>query len=246
MYKIQYCWNKKATGIGNNMFLFPHAYSCEGRCEKHRTSVGENPRWVRFHRIFVYTCKQSNIMCSCCVWPHGNGLVGFYSLQKLFKLCFSLFPIDNLSAQVLKVVMIFFHGPLKFINTNVLDQISPIIDLIFIIYSNMTAYISSTSLCRYISTFSTIGCLRRQNFTWEVAETSVGENPRWVCFHRIFVYTCKQSNIMCSCCVWPCIWGQYEIWTTWILYEWTKQKLEWTKECFWMILKHLILIKDNQ
>jgi hypothetical protein len=52
------------------------------------TSVGENPRWVRFHRIFVYACKQSNIMCSCCVWPHGNGLVGFYSLQKLFKLCF--------------------------------------------------------------------------------------------------------------------------------------------------------------
>jgi hypothetical protein len=62
------------------------------------TSVEKNPRWVRFHRIFVYTCKQSNIMCSCCVWPHGNDLVGFYSLQKLF-----LFPIDNLSAQVLKV-----------------------------------------------------------------------------------------------------------------------------------------------
>jgi hypothetical protein len=34
-------------------------------------------------------------MCSCCVWPHGNGLVGFYSLQKLFV----LFPIDNLSAK---------------------------------------------------------------------------------------------------------------------------------------------------
>jgi hypothetical protein len=67
------------------------------------STVGENPRWVCFHRIFVYTCKQSNIMCSCCIWPHGNGLVGFYSLQKLFKLCFSLFPIDNLSAQVLKV-----------------------------------------------------------------------------------------------------------------------------------------------
>ena len=32
--------------------------------------------------------KQSNIMCSCCVRPHRNGLVGFYSLQKLFKLCF--------------------------------------------------------------------------------------------------------------------------------------------------------------
>ena len=63
------------------------------------TSVGENPRRVRFHCIFVYTCKQSNIMCSCCVWPHRNGLVGFYSLQKLFKLCFFLFPIDNLSAQ---------------------------------------------------------------------------------------------------------------------------------------------------
>ena len=58
------------------------------------TSVEENPRWLRFHRIFVYTCKQSNIMCSCCVWPHGNGLVGFYSLQKLFKLFF-LFPIAN-------------------------------------------------------------------------------------------------------------------------------------------------------
>jgi hypothetical protein len=55
------------------------------------TSVGENPRWVHFHRIFVYTCKQSNIMCSCCVWPHGNGLVGFYSLQKLFKSCFFFF-----------------------------------------------------------------------------------------------------------------------------------------------------------
>ena len=61
------------------------------------------PRWVRFHRTFVYTCKQSNIMCSRGVWPHGNGLVGFYSLQKLFKLCFFLFPIDNLSAHVLKV-----------------------------------------------------------------------------------------------------------------------------------------------
>jgi hypothetical protein len=53
------------------------------------TSVGENHRWVRFHRIFVYTCKQSNIMCSC-VWPHGNGLVGFYSLQKLLKFMFFL------------------------------------------------------------------------------------------------------------------------------------------------------------
>ena len=52
------------------------------------TSVRENHRWVRFHRIFVFTCKQRNIMCSCCVWPHGNGLVGFYSSQKLFKLCF--------------------------------------------------------------------------------------------------------------------------------------------------------------
>ena len=69
------------------------------------TSVGENPRWVRFHRIFVYTCKQGNIMCSCCVWPHENGLVGFYSLQKLFKLCWVFFPIDNLSAQVLKAVI---------------------------------------------------------------------------------------------------------------------------------------------
>jgi hypothetical protein len=58
---------------------------------------------IFFHRIFVYTCKQSNIMCSCCAWPHGNGLVGFYSLQKLFKLCFFLLPIDNLSAQVIKV-----------------------------------------------------------------------------------------------------------------------------------------------
>jgi hypothetical protein len=57
-----------------------------GRWPKHPS--GENPRWVRFHRMFVYTCKQSNIMCSCCVWPHGNGLVGFYSLQKLLKLCF--------------------------------------------------------------------------------------------------------------------------------------------------------------
>jgi hypothetical protein len=28
-----------------------------------------------------------------------------------------------------------------------------------------------------------IGCLRHQNFTWEVAGTSVGENPRWVLFH---------------------------------------------------------------
>jgi hypothetical protein len=55
------------------------------------TSVGENPRWVRCHRIFVYTCKQSNIMCSCCVWPHGNSLVGFYSLQKLYQYMFFCF-----------------------------------------------------------------------------------------------------------------------------------------------------------
>ena len=27
-------------------------------------------------------------MCSCCACPHENGLVGFYSLQTLFKLCF--------------------------------------------------------------------------------------------------------------------------------------------------------------
>jgi hypothetical protein len=56
--------------------------------------------------VFItYLCIHVNkviLMCSCCVWPHGNGLVGFCSLQKLFYLCF-LFPIDNLSAQVLKV-----------------------------------------------------------------------------------------------------------------------------------------------
>jgi hypothetical protein len=66
------------------------------------TSVGENPRWVRFHRIFRYTCIQSNIMCSCCVWSHGNGLVGFYSLQNFLNYVF-FSPSDNLSAQVLKV-----------------------------------------------------------------------------------------------------------------------------------------------
>ena len=31
-----------------------------------------------FSCIFVYTCKQSNIMCSCCVLPHGNSLVGIH------------------------------------------------------------------------------------------------------------------------------------------------------------------------
>ena len=71
-----------------------------GRWPEHPS--GKTPRWVRFHRIFVCTCKPSKIMCICCVWPHESGFVGFYSLQKLFKLCF-LFPIDNLSAQVLKV-----------------------------------------------------------------------------------------------------------------------------------------------
>jgi hypothetical protein len=60
-----------------------------GRWPEHPS--GKNPRWVRFHRIFVYACKQSNIIRSYCVWPHGNGLVGFYSLQKLFKLCFFCF-----------------------------------------------------------------------------------------------------------------------------------------------------------
>jgi hypothetical protein len=40
---------------------------------------------------YLCTCKQSNIMCSCWVWPHGNGLVGFYSLQKLFRLSFFCF-----------------------------------------------------------------------------------------------------------------------------------------------------------
>jgi hypothetical protein len=68
------------------------------------TSVRKNPRWVRFHRIFVYTCKQSNIMCSCCVWPHGNGLVTFYSLQKLFKLCFFVIPLNLFC--VIKVIEI--------------------------------------------------------------------------------------------------------------------------------------------
>jgi hypothetical protein len=46
-----------------------------------------------------------------------------------------------------------------------------------------------------------IGCLRRQNFTWEVAVTSVGGKPQMSAFSsHICVYTCKQSNIMCSCC----------------------------------------------
>jgi hypothetical protein len=46
----------------------------------------EHHRWVRFHRIFVYTCKQSNIMCSCCVWPHRNGLVAGLYINIFFNL----------------------------------------------------------------------------------------------------------------------------------------------------------------
>jgi hypothetical protein len=102
------------------------------------TSVGENPRWVCFHRIFV---RKS---------PDDNGM----------------WRLEN---------DVYFYIP--YINN-----------------SNISAYISSTSICRFISTFSTCAL--------KLSGTSVGENPRWVCFHRIFVYTCKQSNIMCSCCVW--------------------------------------------
>jgi hypothetical protein len=99
---------------------------------------------VRFHRIFVHTCKQSNIICSCCVW---QALVA----RNYHPFFIFLFSYLLLCKQQLICV-----------------------DHIIIEFS-----LSQGSL----------QC----------------ENPRWVRFHRIFVHTCKQSNIICSCCVWQAL-----------------------------------------
>ena len=47
--------------------------------------------------VFIaYLCihvinKVIYMMCSCCVWPHGNGLVGFYSLQIQIQIQIQIF-----------------------------------------------------------------------------------------------------------------------------------------------------------